>query len=82
MTLFSEKIPSSVLKFNKIDINTLHRIEDVNQLEMNDIARISIRTSKPLFVDSYNRNRHTGSLILIDTLTNKTIGAGIVINKN
>ena len=66
----------------KIDINTLHRIEDVNQLEMNDIARISIRASKPLFVDSYNRNRFTGSIILIDEQTNETIGAGMIINKN
>ena len=40
----------------KIDINTLHRVENIEQIEMNDIARISIRTSKPLFVDSYNAN--------------------------
>jgi sulfate adenylyltransferase subunit 1 len=66
----------------KIDINTLHRIENVNQLEMNDIARISIRASKPLFVDPYNRNRYTGSIILIDEQTNETIGAGMIINKN
>ena len=44
----------------KIDINTLHRIENIEQIEMNDIARVSIRTSKPLFVDSYNRNRTYG----------------------
>ncbi len=66
----------------KIDINTLHRIEDVDKLEMNDIARISIRASKPLFVDPYNRNRFTGSIILIDEQTNETIGAGMIINKN
>jgi len=51
-------------------------------LEMNDIARISIRASKPLFVDPYNRNRFTGSIILIDEQTNETIGAGMIINKN
>jgi len=66
----------------KVDINTLHRIENVNQLEMNDIARISIRASKPLFVDAYERNRYTGSVILIDEQTNETIGAGMIVNHN
>ena len=39
----------------KIDINTLHRIENIESIQMNDIARISIRTSKPLFFDSYKK---------------------------
>ena len=65
----------------KIDINTLHRIENIESIQMNDIARISIRTSKPLFFDSYKKNRRTGSLILIDEQTNETIGAGMIINK-
>ncbi len=63
----------------KVDINTLHRIEAVEKVEMNDIARISIRTSKPLFYDAYKRNRQTGSLIIIDEQTNETIGAGMII---
>ena len=63
----------------KIDINTLHRIEDINSLEMNDIARVSIRTSKLLFYDAYKKNRHTGSLIVIDEQTNETIGAAMII---
>ena len=63
----------------KIDINTLHRIKEVDKIEMNDIARISIRTSKPLFYDSYKKNRQTGSLIIIDEQTNQTIGAGMII---
>ena len=63
----------------KIDINTLHRIEDINSIEMNDIARVSIRTSKPLFYDSYKKNRQTGSLIVIDEQTNETIGAAMII---
>ena len=63
----------------KIDINTLHRIEDINSIEMNDIARVSIRTSKPLFYDDYKKNRQTGSLILIDEQTNETIGAAMII---
>ena len=63
----------------KIDINTLHRIEDIDSLEMNDIGRITLRTSKPLFYDIYKKNRQTGSLIIIDEQTNETIGAGMII---
>ena len=63
----------------KIDINTLHRIEDVSVLEMNDIARVSIRSSQPLFYDSYKRNRQTGSIILIDEGTNETVAAGMIL---
>lgn len=63
----------------KIDINTLHRVEKIEKMEMNDIGRISIRTSKPIFYDEYKRNRKTGSIILIDPQTNETIGAGMII---
>ena len=65
--------------FYKIDINTLHRIENDENLEMNDIGRVSFRTSKALFYDSYKRNRITGSLIIIDEQTNETIGAATII---
>jgi sulfate adenylyltransferase subunit 1 len=63
----------------KVDINTLHRIENIDKIEMNEIGRISIRTSKPLFYDAYKRNRQTGSLIIINEQTNETIGAGMII---
>ena len=63
----------------KVNVNTLHRIEDDKVVKMNDIARISIRTTKPLLFDKYVRNRSTGSLILIDEGTNETVGAGMVI---
>ena len=63
----------------KIDINTLHRIEGIDTLAMNDIGRISIRTAKPLFYDVYKKNRQTGSIIIIDQQTNVTIGAGMII---
>jgi len=63
----------------KVDINTLHRIEDIDAVTMNDIARISIRASKPLFYDSYQKNRQTGSIIIIDEQTNETIGAGMIL---
>jgi len=63
----------------KIDINTLHRLQDIDTLAMNDIGRVSIRTAKPLFYDVYKKNRQTGSLIIIDEQTNETIGAGMII---
>lgn len=63
----------------KMDINTLHRNMDDLTIGMNDIGRIKIRTTKPLFVDPYRQNRQTGSLILIDEGTNETVGAGMVI---
>lgn len=63
----------------KVNINSLHRMEDVPEIGMNDIARIAIRTTQPLFYDSYSRNRITGSLILIDEATNETVAAGMII---
>ncbi|GJM28073.1 MAG: sulfate adenylyltransferase subunit 1 [Cyclobacteriaceae bacterium] len=63
----------------KVNINTLHRIEDDLQLGLNDIGRISIRTTKPLFYDNYRRNRTTGSVILVDEFTNETVGAGMIL---
>lgn len=63
----------------KVDINTLHRVEGDKELGLNDIGRIQIRTTRPLFYDSYKRNRATGSLILIDEFTNNTVGAGMII---
>jgi sulfate adenylyltransferase subunit 1 len=63
----------------KMDINTLHRnLEDLN-IQMNDIGRIVVRTTKPLFIDSYRKNRITGSVILIDEATNNTVAAGMII---
>ncbi|MCC5918851.1 MAG: GTP-binding protein [Cryomorphaceae bacterium] len=63
----------------KLDINTLHRNEEDKNITLNDIARVTIRTTKPLFIDSYRRNRHTGSVILIDENTKETVAAGMVI---
>ncbi|HMQ70190.1 MAG TPA: GTP-binding protein, partial [Ignavibacteria bacterium] len=63
----------------KIDINTLHRKEDDKNIQMNDIARIKLRTTLPLFYDSYSKNRNTGSLILIDEGTKETVAAGMII---
>lgn len=63
----------------KLNINTLHRDEEDKKIEMNDIARVVIRTTKPLFTDSYRRNRITGSLLFVDEGTNETVGAGMII---
>ncbi len=63
----------------KLDINTLHRNEADKQIGMNDIARVVIRTTKPLFYDPYRRNRITGSIIFVDEGTNETLGAGMII---
>lgn len=63
----------------KMDINTLHRVEDDKQVGMNDIARIRIRTTVPLLFDKYTRNRITGSLIFVDEATNETVAAGMIL---
>jgi len=63
----------------KVDINTLHRNEADKVISSNDVARVTLRTTSPLFIDQYGRNRNTGSLILIDEATNNTVGAGMII---
>ena len=63
----------------KVDVNTLHRIQDVDSLRLNEIGRVKIRTTVPLFYDEYRRNRNTGSLIIIDEGSNTTVGAGMII---
>jgi len=63
----------------KYDINTLDRISDNPELNMNDIAKVKIRTTKPLMVDSYRENRTTGSIILVDDATNETVAAGMIV---
>jgi len=63
----------------KVNINTLHKIEDDLVFSLNDIGRISLRTSAPLIADSYKRNRISGSFVLIDEQTNETVAAGMII---
>ena len=64
---------------HKVNINTMEYGTEDKSVKMNDIARIKIRTTKPLFFDSYKKNRTTGSLVLIDEGTNETVGAGMII---
>ncbi|PKP01657.1 MAG: sulfate adenylyltransferase subunit CysN [Bacteroidetes bacterium HGW-Bacteroidetes-9] len=63
----------------KVNVNNLQKMEGDLSVGLNDIACISIRTTKPLFVDPYKKNRRTGSLIIIDEATNNTVGVGMVI---
>ncbi len=63
----------------RLDINSLHRDEDNKEIKMNDIGRVLLRTTAPLFVDPYRKNRITGSIILVDEGTNETVAAGMVI---
>ncbi len=66
----------------RIDVNTLHRDEDAGQLELNEIGRVRLRSGIPMMFDEYRRNRATGSFILIDEVTNRTVGAGMIIEAN
>lgn len=62
----------------KVNINTLDHIEDDKSIKMNDIARVTIRTARPLVADSYAENRTTGSFVFIDEATNETLGAAMI----
>jgi bifunctional enzyme CysN/CysC len=64
----------------RLDVNTLHRDEDASALRLNEIGRVGLRVTQPLFVDDYNRNRLTGGFILIDEATNETVAAGMIID--
>jgi sulfate adenylyltransferase subunit 1 len=63
----------------KIDINTYTRDTDNKDLTMNDIAKVKIRTTRPLMIDEYRDNRVTGSFILIDDATHETVAAGMIM---
>jgi bifunctional enzyme CysN/CysC len=63
----------------RLDVNTLHRDETARSLELNEIGRVTLRTTQPLFFDEYRRNRSTGSFILVDETTNNTVGAGMIL---
>jgi sulfate adenylyltransferase subunit 1 len=63
----------------KMDINTLSRDQENKNIAMNDIARISLRTTRPLLMDPYRRNRQTGSVIIIDEASNNTVAAGMLL---
>jgi bifunctional enzyme CysN/CysC len=66
----------------RLDVNTLHRMESPGQLLLNEIGRVTLRTTLPLFCDDYARNRSTGGFIVVDEATNRTVGAGMVIGND
>lgn len=63
----------------RLDINTLHRDQDATSLSLNEIGKVAIRTTAPLFYDPYKNCRETGSFIVVDEATNNTVGAGMII---
>ena len=63
----------------QLDVNSLHRNENPGKLHLNEMGRVTLRTTVPLFYDEYRRNRTTGSFILIDEGTNSTVGAGMIL---
>lgn len=62
----------------RVDVNTLHRDQEATALHLNEIGRVRLRTTSPLFVDPYQENRTTGSFILVDESTNRTVAAGLL----
>jgi bifunctional enzyme CysN/CysC len=64
----------------RLDINSLHRDEGADSLGLNEIGRVALRLTQPIFCDSYARNRMTGGMILIDEATSATVGAAMIID--
>ena len=64
----------------RLDINTLHRDETATALRLNEIGRVTLRTTLPLLCDEYGRNRATGGFILVDEADHRTVGAGMILN--
>jgi bifunctional enzyme CysN/CysC len=62
----------------RLDVNTLHRDEDAQELRLNEIGRVKLRTTAPLMCDEYSRNRTTGGFVLIDEGTHRTVAAGMI----
>lgn len=63
----------------KIDVNTLKK-ENSENLELNEVGRLALSTTKPLFFDAYSKNHETGSFVLFHPITNATVGAGMIID--
>jgi bifunctional enzyme CysN/CysC len=63
----------------RLDVNTLHRDESAESLSLNEIGRVRLRVTQPLFTDEYRRNRSTGSFILIDEGTGATVAGGMIL---
>jgi sulfate adenylyltransferase large subunit len=74
----TQTLPARIVEIrHRVDIHTL-AAEPAGQLQLNEIGKVVVEAQRPLFVDPYRRNRFTGSFILIDTLSNETLGAGMI----
>ena len=78
-TRWSRAIVTDILY--KLDVNTGHRDEQAQQLELNALGRIRLRSTTPVLYDPYRRNRMTGSFILVDEATNNTVAAGMLLGE-
>ncbi len=65
----------------RLDVNSLHRDLEAATLGLNEIGRVSLRATVPLFYDEYRRNRTTGCFVLVEEATNNTVGAGMIVEK-
>ena len=65
----------------RVDVNTLHR-QDADNLQLNEIGRCAITLSQPIAYDAYRRNRGTGAFIVIDRMSNRTVGAGMILDRS
>ncbi len=65
----------------KVDVNTLHRRKEVSQLDLNEIGRAAVTVNRPIAFDPYEKNRSTGAFIIIDSITNNTVGAGMILDR-
>ena len=63
----------------RVDVNTLQRVDGIARLQMNDIARVGVKVQQSLVIESYARNRATGSFIMIDDATHNTVAAGMIV---
>jgi bifunctional enzyme CysN/CysC len=70
----------STLRY-QVDVNSLHRV-DAPTLKLNEIGRCSLTLNQPVAFDAYRRNRATGSFIVIDRVTNATVGAGMILDRS
>ena len=76
-TRWTRAIASELLY--RLDINSGQRVEGIESFGSNDLGRVRLRTTTPLIYDPYERNRTTGSFILVDEATNATVGAGMLL---
>ena len=75
----TKEVQAMITSINyKVDVNTLRKYEEDPEFGMNEIGRVGLRVSQPIFFDTYRRNRNTGSFILIDPFTNETLASGML----